>query len=308
MHSRVSRSWPVASLLLAAACQPSVAQTPTVKSGDQGASTEPIVLRRHYQEGEKLKYEMKGVNEAWRYEIQASGRVRKDAAGKYLEEYGWSKLISDRAEIPLPKATTNFLQQVSLDPERSPNIPDLSTVSPMLIGPITDLLTFYSDLWLAMRPGNLALAGDHFYQRYGTPASWADGTQVVVGQDSIDFDVTLAAVNRADQTAMVVVRHVPPKQPEIKITADWMRAPVADSPNNWVQVTKNANGNYSAEIGKETFDVEINVSLEDGKILHASLDNLIVAKKRECADAELTSCGDPMSHQIKRKIEIRLQQ
>jgi hypothetical protein len=232
-------------------CQLSVAQTATYKSGDQAASADVILLKRHYHEGEKLTYLMKGMNEAWRYEIQANGLVKRDSEGKHFEEYGWSKLTSNSAEILLPPASGNFRQQVSLDPDRAPSVPDLSKVSPMLIGPITDLLTFYSDLWLAMRTGSLVHAGDHFYHRYGTPASWADGTHVLVGQDSIDFDVTLADVNRSDQTATVAVRHVPPKQTEIKLTADWMRTPAADGPNNWVQVTKNANGNYFAKLAKK---------------------------------------------------------
>jgi hypothetical protein len=103
------------------------------------------------------------------------------------------------------------------------------------------------------------------------------------------------------------VRHVPPKQPDIKLAADWMRTPVSDEANNWEQVTKNTNGIYSAEIGKETFDIEILVSLGDGKILSATLDNLVVARKRDCVDAELTRCGDPANHQITRKVEINLE-
>jgi hypothetical protein len=71
----------------------------------------------------------------------------------------------------------------------------------MLIGPITDLLTFYSDLWLADRMGKLSHAGDHFYQNHGTPASWADGNIVVIGETSIDFDVTLADINPSDKVA-----------------------------------------------------------------------------------------------------------
>jgi hypothetical protein len=315
-------------LLVAVTCQIPVVQTATDRSDQRAisapglvsegpsspgvnlgyASPENIALKRHYREGEKLTYQMKGVNEAWHYEIQASGVVKKHADGKYFEEYSWSKLISGGAEISLPPASINFRQQVSLDPGLSPSVPDLSSVSPMLIGPTTDMLTFYSDLWLAMKAGSLVHAGDHFYKKYSTAASWADGTRVLVGQDSIDFDVTLAAVNRAEQTATVVVRHVPPNQPDIKIAAEWMRTPVSDEANNWEQVTKNADGIYAAEIGKETFDVDVQVSLVDGKILRATLDNLVVARKRDCTDAELTRCGDPVHHQVSRKVEINLEQ
>jgi hypothetical protein len=304
MFVHLSKSFPTAILLLAVVCPLCIAQTAANESGDQPALAGGSLLKRHYHEGDKLTYHMKGMNEAWRYDAQADGLVKRDPDGKYFEEYGWSKLTSNSAAIPVPPAGRNFRQQVSLDPGRTPGLPDLSNVSPMLIGPITDLLTFYSDLWLAMRAGNLIHPGDHFYQKYGTPASWADGTRVIVGQDSIDFNVALVDLSPSAQTATVAVRHVPPPQIEIKLTADWMRTPVADSPNNWVQVTKNASGNYSAEVGKETFDVEIIVSLVDGKILHATLDNLVVAQRRECVDLPLTNCGEPVSHQIMRQVEI----
>jgi hypothetical protein len=38
-----------------------------------------------------------------------------------------------------------------------------------------DLLTIYSDLWLANKMGIFSKAGDHFYFKSGTPNSWADG-------------------------------------------------------------------------------------------------------------------------------------
>jgi hypothetical protein len=42
---------------------------------------------------------------------------------------------------------------------------------------------------------------------------------------------------------------------------------IADTPNNWVEVEKRAEDKYVAEVGKETFEVRIRVSLANGKIL-----------------------------------------
>jgi hypothetical protein len=53
-----------------------------------------------------------------------------------------------------------------------------------------------------------------------------------------------------DGTAKIVVRHVPPAQPQIQIPLKWMEAPVADAANNWVEASKTDNGRYLAEIGK----------------------------------------------------------
>jgi hypothetical protein len=186
--------------------------------------------------------------------------------------------------MPLAAASLQFRQSLSLDPEKPPSIPNLSAVQPMLIGPITDLLTFYVDLWLAARTGKLSHAGDHVYQKMGIPASWADGNYVVLGEDSIDFDMTLTDVDRQNQVVTLLVKHVPPEQPSVHLPVDWMRVPVADTKNNWVDVQKR-DGKFVAAVGKETFDVRVKVSLADGKILSGTIDNPVKAKERDWDDA-----------------------
>ncbi len=263
-------------------------------------------LVRRYREGETLIYRMKGTNENWRYEVQASGVVKKEASGNLTEEYAWSNLISDGKAVPLSAASLGFRQVLSLSSDKPPSIPNLATVQPVLIGPITDLLTYYVDLWLAMRAGRLTHAGDHVYQKIGIPASWADGNYVVLGEDAVDFDMTLEDLDRSKQVATLLVRHIPPEEPAIHLPAAWMREPVADTKNNWVNVAKR-NGKFIAEVGKETFDVRMKVSLVDGKILSGAIDNPVKAKQRECTDAAFTSCGDARPHDILRQIEIALE-
>lgn len=264
-------------------------------------------LLRHYTEGQKLTYNMRGANENWQYEMQADGIVRKASDGTYYEEYRWSHLISAGEAVTLPSASLNFFEQLTLDPNRAPAFPNLGQVDPGLIGPVADIFTFYSDLWLAAKTGKLTHAGDHLYIKHGTPASWADGNFVLLGQDSIDFDLTLKDVNRSSNTATLIVRHVPPEKPEVELPAEWMHQPVADTPNNWVQVQKTSAGKYLAAVGKETFDVEIVLSLSDGKIQSATMDNPVRTVERECADAALTQCGDAKPHFIHRQIHLSLQ-
>jgi hypothetical protein len=272
----------------------------------QALPDEQNVLLRRYRKGEKLTYHMKGINAHWHYEIQADGIVRKDSAGAYFEEYGWSSLISDNQKAALSSASLDFRQQLSLDPNHNPMFPNLSQVDSRLIGPITDLMTFYVDLWLAVRTGKLVHPGDHFSFKRSAPNSWADGTHVLTGEDAIDFDLTLKDVNRRGNTATLVVRHVPPEKIEIRLPADWMRKPVADTANNWVQVQRTKSGKYLAGVGKETFDVEAKLGLADGKILSGSMDNRVETIECECEDAALTRCSDPRAHPIRRQIEISL--
>jgi hypothetical protein len=238
------------------------------------------------------------------YEIQADGVVKKNSEG-FFEEFAWSNLVVNGKARPLSVARENFRQRLSLEPAgNARGIPDLAKVDPMMIGPITDMLTFYADVIIAKNQGQLERAGDHFYFKHGTPNSWADGNYVTLGEDSIDFEVNLAEVDRKDGFAVVVVRHLPPPQPQITIPAEWMRPAVADTANNWVEISQAGPGKFSAQIGKETFVATIKLSLADGRIVSATLSNPVEVLRRECSDPTLTTCGEPARFQILRQIEI----
>jgi len=265
------------------------------------------LITRHYRDGETLTYYMTAANDDWRYTADASGTAKKTASGGYVEEFRWTGMTSNGQPIALAPAMAQFRQPLSLDPNWTPSMPDLSKVDLQLVGPITDLMTFYVDLWLMNKVGILQHPGDHLYVPNPQFASWADGTHVLIGTDHIDFDLNLQSIGPVKGTAVVVVRHVPPSSPNLKFPAEWMRAPVADTPNNWVEVTKTKDGKYQAGVGKETFDVTITVSTVDGKILSASMDNPVVMSARECEDAALTMCGDAHPHTIHRHVEIALQ-
>ncbi len=263
------------------------------------------VLGRHYRRNEISVYRMTAVNDGRKYEAQATGIVKKDTDGAWIEEYGWSNVVFDGVPFALSAASNSFRQILSLDPAKTPALPNLATVQPALIGPITDLLTFYSDLWLAQKVGHFQKVGDHLYHEYGTPSAWADGNAIVVGEDSIDFDITLTELDQSAKTATLLIRHVPPQKPQIKIPVEWMRAPVADTPNNWVNVV-HAGDQYIAQVGKETFDVTLTISLADGKILSGSIDNPVTATERVCKDPALLNCGEPHPRSILRRIKISL--
>jgi hypothetical protein len=263
-------------------------------------------LHRSYHEGETLAYQMTGQNEAWHYTIRADGVVTKGSTGPFLEEYRWSGMESEGKPVTLSPETQAYRQKVSLDPIWMPGMPSLSNVDRAIIGPITDFMTFYSDEWLAVRMGALKKVGDHFYFAMPFNPSWADGTHVLLGEDSIAFDMTWKSINVGDHTAVILIRHVPPAKPTVHLTADWMKTPVADTPNNWVEVEKMDDGKFDAGVGKETFDVELTIDLTDGKILSGKMDNTVKTIHCICDDQQLTKCGTPVPHEITRKIEIAL--
>jgi hypothetical protein len=271
----------------------------------------PLTLERRYRDGEAVAYKMRATNEGHlrniRYEARVSGAVKKNAAGVFMEEFAWSDLSVNGQATALTPVSEQFRETLSLAPDSSLSIPDLSRVQPILIGPITDLLAFYSDVQLAMRQKTLLKAGDHVYVKHGLPNSWADGTYVIFGQDAIDFDITLKSIDKTSKTAVLVVRHVPPEEPAIQWPAEWMKAPVSDTPNNWVEVEKSSASSsekYAAAVGKETFEADITVALGTGRILSATMDNPVEVLQRDCTDRALTTCGDPTRYRIRRQIAI----
>jgi hypothetical protein len=264
-------------------------------------------LTRHYREGETLAYHMTATNEDWHYTADASSTVKQTASGAYVEEFQWTGMTSNGQPVTLSPVTIDFRERLSLDPDWPPPMPDLRKVDPKMVGPITDLMTFYVDLWLTNKIGILQHAGDHFHVPGPQASSWADGTRVIVGRSHVDFDLNLQSIDPVKQTAVVLVHHVPPSHPNLRLPAEWMQVPVADTANNWVQVTKTKDGKYAAAVGKETFDVTIVVSTADGRMLSASMENPVVTSNRLCDDAALSKCGVAQSHTIHRHIEIALE-
>jgi hypothetical protein len=268
-------------------------------------------LERHYREGETVAYKMTGVNQGHqgtiRYEARAEGVVKKAASGIFFEEFAWKDLHLNGAEFDLSPASRELRESVSLDSKFPFTIPDLSKVQPILIGPITDLLAFYADTMLSMSQKELVHAGDHVYVKNGTPNSWADGSYVIFGQDSIDFDITLLSIDPSAQIATLVVRHLPPAQSQIKFPAAWMQEPVGQSLNNWAEVQKGQDGKFAAQVGRETFEAHIKIALASGRIVSATMDNPVEVLERTCNDAALTDCGSPARYGIRRQITLDAQ-
>ncbi len=162
--------------------------------------------------------------------------------------------------------------------------------------------TYYADVLVAKQQ-KLARVGQYAYFAHGMPNTWADGQRVIVGQDSIDFDLALVERDAAHHRASLLIRHVPPRHPQVHLPAEWMQAPVAGTPNNWVQVT-HANGRYVAQVGQETFDLRIVIDTNNGAIESAHMDNPLVTVSRECDDVALLRCGPAKREESGRVINL----
>ena len=266
---------------------------PGAVSGAQQGTTGSPSLQRQYKEGAVSHYTMTGDNDGWRYTVQTAVVVKRDHTGRFYEELRWSD-FSSNAEQTLAPESLALRQTVSLDdPVSYMKVPNLAQVQSFLIGPITDTLTFYSDLLLTMQAG-LLHPGQTAYVPRTTPNSWADGQRVLIGEDVVDFSLRVEAVNPADHTETILVQHVPPPQSHVQRPAPWMQQTSTATPTNFVQVSKEGD-NYIAETGKEAFDVRLTIDTRDGHLLSATMHNPVELGIRTCTDKALQHCG-PATH------------
>lgn len=270
----------------------------------QQTATGVGTLQRRYTNGAVSHYLMTGNNDGWQYTILASDVVKQDSNGRYYEEIRWSDLTSN-AQQSLTPASLALRQTLSLDdPASYMRVPNLATVQPLLIGPITDTLTIYSDLLLAMQ-SKLVQPGQTAYVSRTTPNSWADGQRVLLGQDVVDFSLKVESVNPVEHTETLLIQHVPPPALHVVLPAKWMQEPPSAKPNNFVQVSRQGDG-YTAEAGKETFDVRLVVDTRDGRILSATMHNPVSLTVRTCTDRDVTHCGPADPKTTLREISWKL--
>lgn len=186
------------------------------------------ILQRRYSDGGVSHYLMTGDNDGWRYTIQATDVVKRDTSGRYYEEIRWSDFTSNAQQTLTPPSLA-LRQTVSLDdPVSYMKVPNLANVQPLLIGPITDALTLYSDLLLAIQ-AKLTQQGQTAYVSRTTPNSWADGQRVLLGQDVVDFSLKVENVNPTEHTETILVQHVPPSALHVQLPAKWMQEPTPAS-------------------------------------------------------------------------------
>jgi hypothetical protein len=333
-------TWFVWILILGGVQGASAAPAEVTTTGPATSQPAPPPWVRRYTEGEKIVYHMRGTNRdregTWVYAFDADAVVTKGTDGGFHEDYGWKNVVSmhthDAADLfsltqpgawtdlvkghkalDLPAASVGYRQRLALPAiakaddfmKVAASMQDLSKVDASLVGPIADLTTFYVDLMFCSGFGATAKTGDRRYiNSRGRVNSWADGSHVVLGADSIDFDCQVKEINREARTATLSIDHVPAKNSKIQLPAAWMKTPVSDAPNNWVEVIKNDDHTFTAAVGKETFAVTICVSLADGRILEARMDNQVDVLERRCQDAALTTAGEPVRYEIRRQIDL----
>src|SRR5690349_13688516 len=106
------------------------------------------LLVRHYQEGARVVYRMRGENNGSTYFVRLTSVVSRGSDGRLGEEFAFVNLGPDGQPLPMSPVAAALRQRVTLEPGGAPFVmPDLSK-APGLVGPVLDLVNFYADVFL----------------------------------------------------------------------------------------------------------------------------------------------------------------
>ena len=272
-----------------------------LKSGKELSAPKQSILNRRYQDGEVIKYHIyhsyfeNGVLK----EIQEGNALSKtvaEPAGGFHESVTWKRLTSNGKEV---KADPNYKQILTLDPKSKLKmaIPPPTMMNRLVF----DTLNFFANEFVAISKANLIQPGDHALLNGKGVNSWKNPqTGIILGADCLDYDVMLLALNGRHATVRVV--NIPPLSAcEIALPEgnwSWLKNQLGEPENNLFQIQKQADGKFMAFSGIEIVDTIMQIDIESGKILSASMHNPVVRQVAICYDEKGNGCEKPKQESL----------
>lgn len=251
---------------------------------------------RHYVPGQVARYAYtEDETQTAGGQTTTSTTTAADRVASYVhrgtggEQVRWVALTVDGTDMTA--AARSFpAYDLSLDPRAADGltVPDTSAV-PGLVGPVTDLTTFYVPLSAQAGIGALHRPGQSETAPTLLSGNFASAA-MPVGQDLLQLTTTLTSLTRRQAT--LTSDFVPPPAGGLTVTAPFMDSPVCGTtPNNFEEVQQSGTA-FLALWGCEQFTATTVADRASGRIVSASLSNPLQLSAMECQDAALTQCTD----------------
>lgn len=189
-------------------------------------------------------------------------------------------------------------------PEGSLDAPRLEGWSMDVVGVITDLHTFLVATSPQVGVEQANALGEPYVVPKPVVGSWANGTDVLVGQDCIQITVTLTELR--EHTAVFETRFLPPSDHCLEPLTPRMSEPVvAGTPNNFQQKARMGE-QLGAMWGNERFVVVSEVRRSDGALLEASMSNELQLRMLIACTEDLDSCQHEVPLHLRRELTMTL--
>ena len=272
----------------------------------------PLSYRRVYSVGERYRYELRRnffTNGALRDIAVATSAHEVVGPAPLRERIAFERLTvnTDGREEDRTSAFARFSPYlVSIAPDAPKDgllLPSLAGLESPATGMVTDLHTFLVAVSPQAGVEKLHRVGDRSEGSEPRVGDWSNAGSVPLGQDCVQ--ISLRLVDLDDETATIETSFEPPAARCLALRAPWMARPVIAGavPNNFQQVSRGADG-LMAMWGQERFVVRATVQRRDGKILRATMDNVLTLQVRTGCDDELASCAGEVPLSLRRTLTL----
>lgn len=228
-----------------------------------------------------------------------------DSAGVAFDEVRWisKHYITEKDTVDASEQAAQVKPyRISLHPKGTVDIPKIEVAS--MTGEITDFNTFIVAISPKMDVNALQKKGDRFRKKDVVKGDFANGKDILKGTDCLQ--VSMAFMDEDKQQVKLFTTFQPPADSCLAYLLDEMRTPVVKDTINNFQMVRDMNGAYGVFYGREFFDINTSVAKKDGKIMQATMYNLLSLKIKQHCDYEYKNCRLEIPGTIKRELTLEL--
>lgn len=267
-------------------------------------------IERRYVPGEEYYYRLTSVerhNGGERTVMQGVSRhTIVEREGVPGEDVRWERLnvVSGREGLMLDSLARSITPYfISRARDGSVELPPLN-ISEM-VGPITDLNTFFVSVHPSEGIAHLASVGDIHEDSSVVQGDFTDSVMVLLGNDCLNVSYELLRIT--GDTAVYRITYAPPRTSCLPMLRGDMSAAVVDSvPNNFQMIRDAGEGKVTLMWGVEEFIVTASVDRSNGMILRADMDNRLRLRLRINCSPDLNSWQWEMPFTIERDVTLEL--
>jgi len=268
-------------------------------------------LTRKYNIGEVYRYRMTTNvihNDKWQSTIVAVCELKVMAGSDKIpyEEVKWisKKVITAKDTTEYPEEIKNTSPyRISLHPNGRLDLPPIQVAG--MTGEITDFNTFYVAISPRLGIGQLHKQFDSFTKPENVKGNFANGKDILKGEDCLEASSILQRITKEE--AIIQSDFMPPATQCLQYFTAEMTKPVAgETINNFQMVRASANNKVNLFYGKEKFNINSTISLKDGKLRSALMNNTLFLQLKLNCNSDYTDCQHTMPFTIDRKIRLEL--
>jgi hypothetical protein len=264
---------------------------------------------RQYKAGDTYKYRLTTTIDRANFKttiIAVSEHQVVNDSGILAEEIKWRSLTEkndhhkDRHLDSVARQVKPY--RISLSPEGKVLLPKLTI--PSMVGPVTDLNTFFVAIAPASGAHKLSDSNPVFKNGAVREGNFADSVKILYGRDCIEVSQHFISTDK--KYTIIRTDFTPPDSFCLTPLIDTIATKMFDKPNNFQMLQIEPGGRKNLYWGVETFSITSKIDNRTGAIVDATMENTLTLRIRAHISADLKTYVSEIPFLIKRSMHLEL--